>query len=431
MPWQPSRRTVLGALAGALALPLSARGEATARHLVIVLADGGWDPTFALDPKPDNPAVHGPYLDLNLGDPDDREVTETIAGIPLATNAVKRPMVRTLFEAWGDRTTVVNGLWVGALNHPQGLRRVLTGAPAEGAPDLVTISGVTHGAVLPVGAVDLSGSGRFGVHAASTLRAGAGGQLRGLLDPAIRYDLPADSGATRPGFTPTEADRADLHAWLHQRAAAHADRLGPATGAAARLRDWEEAFGRAADLRAGGPELAAALGTGDRPSLLQRVDFAVDLLASGVSHSVVLGSNLHWDTHANSPIQHGSWNTLCTGLLRLMNSLDAAGLVDDTVVVVLSEMGRTPLRNPDNGTDHWPTTSAILLGAGVSRGRVCGGTDAALRALPIDLQSGELDQTGTVLRYDHLAAGILELVGVDHSQWLPGVIPFHGAAAGW
>jgi hypothetical protein len=37
----------------------------------------------------------------------------------------------------------------------------------------------------------------------------------------------------------------------------------------------------------------------------------------------------------------------------------------ETLMLVLSEMGRTPSSLPTLGKDHWPVTSAMLLGAGV------------------------------------------------------------------
>jgi uncharacterized protein (DUF1501 family) len=93
------------------------------------------------------------------------------------------------------------------------------------------------------------------------------------------------------------------------------------------------------------------------------------------------------------------------------------------LVVVLSEMGRTPKLNNESGKDHWPVTSALLLGAGVRGGRVIGATGDQLEARSIDLQSGALADAGKQLQASNIVAGVLESVGVSPESYLPGVEP--------
>lgn len=60
----------------------------------------------------------------------------------------------------------------------------------------------------------------------------------------------------------------------------------------------------------------------------------------------------------------------------LMQDLRERGLLDDTVVFVMTEFGRTPRLNARMGRDHWPRVNvAWLAGAGVKRGAVIGATD--------------------------------------------------------
>jgi arylsulfatase A-like enzyme len=66
------------------------------------------------------------------------------------------------------------------------------------------------------------------------------------------------------------------------------------------------------------------------------------------------------------------------GFAGLITDLDERGLLDDTLVVVLSEHGRTPKITPGRGggRDHWAQAySALFAGGGVARGRVVGKTD--------------------------------------------------------
>jgi arylsulfatase A-like enzyme len=63
----------------------------------------------------------------------------------------------------------------------------------------------------------------------------------------------------------------------------------------------------------------------------------------------------------------------------LITDLDQRGLLDETLVLVLSEHGRTPKLNNAKGAgrDHWSQAYTVLLaGGGVARGKVVGKTDA-------------------------------------------------------
>jgi hypothetical protein len=87
-----------------------------------------------------------------------------------------------------------------------------------------------------------------------------------------------------------------------------------------------------------------------------------------------------WDTHwEHYPRMK---KELCPGFDRalygLLTDLDDRGLLDETLVVCISEHGRTPkIQNVSGGgRDHWSRAySAILAGGGIARGRVVGKTD--------------------------------------------------------
>jgi hypothetical protein len=418
-----TRRSLLAAAAALAAAGVTPRAlsrgrSAGARHLVLVTAYGGWDGSYTIDPKP-REQVDGPWLDEDRTDPADVEYTETIRGLPLQLNDARRPNVRALFERWGASTLVLNGVHTGSIAHESCRVRMLTGTLSGAAADLAAISASAR-ADVPVPYMDLGGVGLVGDLAALSGRAGRSNQLGQLLDR--RRAVPRPDGLRYPLFHADDAEAADIDAFL-----ASAWGRQPAWGhGARRVADGPAARARAATLLADGATFADGLARAATATLRQQADLAVELLTSGLASSVSLDSGLLWDTHADNAQQHAAWNDLAGGLDHLFSALDAAALLEDTVVLVLSDMNRTPRRNADDGKDHWPVTSALVLGAGVAGGRVLGATDARSDAMPVDLTSGLPDPAGVVPRYDHLAAGVLRLVGVDPEPWLPGVTPLGG-----
>ncbi|MEQ1507711.1 MAG: DUF1501 domain-containing protein, partial [Myxococcota bacterium] len=377
-----------------------ARAATPPVKLVVVLANGGWDPTFTIDPKPAL-VDGGPYPDLNPDDPLDVEEIIRYGEIDVSTNARRRPSVTRYFDTWGDRTAVVNGLWVGSLSHWQAMVQVLTGTPSEQSPDVAAIAGFELAGDERLAAIDLGGVARFGRLAPYCARTGVRGQLNQLLAP---------HGVVSPDpWSPTDADRDAIRGYLDARAPAAG--LDPRVFEA--LAERSRALDRAALLRSRGASLADQLPDGERLAFADDVPFIVSLLANDLCQAVVTSTEFTWDTHADASRQHGYWNGAFGGLAQLCAGLEAAGQLDSTLIVVLSEIGRSPRRNPAGGTDHWTFTSAVVVGAGVAGGRRVGGTD------------GEL-LTAAPVAYDAFAAGILDAVGVDAGAWLPGVTPFRG-----
>lgn len=89
-------------------------------------------------------------------------------------------------------------------------------------------------------------------------------------------------------------------------------------------------------------------------------------------------------------------------------------------MVVLSEMGRTPLKNGGDGRDHWPYTSALLLGAGVRGDQVVSGFDDGYFGAGYDAATGAPGEAP--LSTEHLGATLLALADVDPAEHLPAEI---------
>lgn len=85
-----------------------------------------------------------------------------------------------------------------------------------------------------------------------------------------------------------------------------------------------------------------------------------------------------WDMHDN--IVRGFQNSMPAfdqAFARLIQDLEERGLLDETLVMVSSEFGRTPKINGTAGRDHWPKVfSVALAGGGVKKGFVYGSSNA-------------------------------------------------------
>ena len=96
----------------------------------------------------------------------------------------------------------------------------------------------------------------------------------------------------------------------------------------------------------------------------------------------------------------------------VMDEAERQGIADKVIVLVGSEFGRTPYYNEDLGKDHWPITSMMLMGPGITGGRVIGGTDDEFLARTVDPVTLALDPSGVHITPAHINAALRELAGI-------------------
>ncbi len=118
------------------------------------------------------------------------------------------------------------------------------------------------------------------------------------------------------------------------------------------------------------------------------------LLEAGVTFVQVSHSN--YDTHNENFTFHlEQMGEFDQGFSNLIADLAARGLLEHTLVVVLSEFGRTPTINHLYGRDHWDAAWSVALGgAGLKRGTVVGKTnDKGTEVIDRPVHSGHLFHT--------------------------------------
>ena len=167
---------------------------------------------------------------------------------------------------------------------------------------------------------------------------------------------------------------------------------------------------KALDIKQESPELRDRYG---RHLFGQSALMARRLVEAGVRYVTVhydCPNGYGWDSHLNNKeIEGYLLPSLDQTLSALLTDLHERGLLDETLVVCLGEMGRTPKMNGGGGRDHWSTLfPALIAGAGIRGGTVHGQTDkdAAFAVTPPHSPQD-------------LAATIYHALGIDHEMRLP------------
>lgn len=107
-----------------------------------------------------------------------------------------------------------------------------------------------------------------------------------------------------------------------------------------------------------------------------------------------------WDTHSENfqALRTELLPMLDQSLSALLSDLEQRGQLDQTLVAMFGEFGRTPKINANAGRDHWgECSSALLAGGGVQGGRVLGASDRHA-AYPVSDPVDPTDLQATIYR---------------------------------
>lgn len=108
----------------------------------------------------------------------------------------------------------------------------------------------------------------------------------------------------------------------------------------------------------------------------------------------------HWDTHGNNfnRLKDTMLPTFDRSASALLEDLHQRGRLDDTLVVMMGDFGRTPKINGGAGRDHYPFCfSVALAGAGIRGGQVYGSSDK-IGAYPHTLACGPESLHATIFQ---------------------------------
>ncbi len=398
-------------LPGLLAARGVSAGTATsgrARSVIVILLSGGLGQHDSFDMKPEAPeGIRGEFKPIDSAVPGIR-MCEHLPG--LAARAGRLAIVRSMAHPEGNHLLAVHRVLTGQVSSPRGASDLDRVASRDDFPCYAAVvdylrrrhDGVPNGVALPIRLVEgpLTWPGQD---------AGFLGprhdpwQLR--LDPS-RPDAADDSLALPPGLSPERLHR--RHHLLEQAALPSIDDAFSDQQDAAIALLSSGKIGQALALDREDPRLIDRYG---RHSFGQSLLLARRLVEAGVPIvQASMGIVQTWDTHvANFPrLRDNLMPPLDKAVSALLDDLATRGLLDETLVVMLGEFGRTPRIHPLTpgevpGRDHWPKVfCAVFAGAGVVGGQVIGKSDR-LGAYPLSRPFGPPD----------LAATIYHALGVD------------------
>ncbi|MCB9684595.1 MAG: DUF1501 domain-containing protein [Alphaproteobacteria bacterium] len=370
------------------------------RKFLFVLAKGGWDVTRVFAP------VFAPTVTRDAGDEPAR------AGNLVYVANRQRPNVDRFLDTMRDRVSTIDGLLVRSVNHRTCRRLWLSNSTDPGAVDWPTRIGA-------------DAADRYAVpHIVSGDKALAGDDawLTGLVGVRDEVSDLLDGAAIAKADVPTALPPAAVESLVDAYAQAAVRRVHARSDEEERLlRGWRESQERLIDFQRRG----SALDLSSEGDLTGRISQVGAYLGSGLCRCASMILPYFYDTHYDDPTQSRTLDntfaamTLIDRMLRTTPGTNAPTLADETVVVVYSEMGRTPYVTVADGREHWMFTSCITWGPGVRGGRQFGGYDDDLVGLGVDLASGETDPShGVQLTPDVVGSTLLRLAGMDPASAL-------------
>lgn len=371
-------------------------------YYVVFNASGGWDTTYLMDPKGIN--------DINRLYKEGDILTKGSHKYAPIKKHIKEGMANEDFYAeFGDELLTLNGLDYSVNNHSPGARYMATGKLDSLAyPTFAALVAACRGSTCPLSFLT------FGNYSAT-------GNLVAMSRvpylPSLQKIGNADGveGNDRAPYHDKFAlDRIEQALREEHEAVAAQPRLPRA------MRGENMLYAAQVNSKALGRVTQYIPKNSPKERLSQQAEIALASFKAGVCVSANLDIG-QFDSHQNNdPDQMRLIPEFLAGIAYLIRRAGELKIREQLVVIIQSEMGRTPTYNNGNGKDHWSIGSAMFLGRGIKGNRVIGATDEKQFAVPLDPQSLKLgkdqDKDKAIrVRPEHVHQALRELAGIaDH-----------------
>ena len=417
-------RSLLAPAVGAVSgfhLPLANAANYDGKLFIFVQADGGWDPTSFCDPKTNTP---GEKVINHWAETGEIRQAGNLVYANFANN-------EAFFEKHYDRMLVINGVDAQTNSHTAGIVHNWSGRVSEGYPSMTALLAAHHAPDLSLAYLSFGG---FSDTASLTT-------FTRMNNPDLIRNI----------ATPNLNQWDDPHRYLHL---ADWERFKTFRAAnIARLAEAPHLLPRAARNRrlyraallpeaTEGLKAYAAL-IPPEDELEQPEEFAVgartyesdlrsqaQLAVLAFKARVAVSADLHlggFDTHANHDPEH-NWllGNLTDSVDYLWEYAETHGVADRLVVVMGSDFGRTNHYNVDEGKDHWPIGSFVVMEKNQPwTNRMVGETDALHFAHKIHPRTLRRDDTnGTIIHPKHIHKALRRYFGIENSLGAQR-FPFH------
>jgi hypothetical protein len=387
-----------------LQYPLMSRAEAASEpydgpYYVVFNASGGWDTTYLMDPKGTN-GINRLYQEGDILTRGAHKYAPTARHIRSGLSN------EDFYTQFGNDLLVLNGLDYAVNNHSPGARYMATGKLDSMAyPTFAALVAACQGPSCPLAFLT------FGNYSAT-------GNLVAMSRvpylPSLRNLANADhvAGNERSPFHDRFAlDRIERALEVQVESRTAQPRL-PRAEHAENMLYAAQVNSRA--LARVTPHIPRDI---PRERLSQQADIALASFKAGVCVSANLSIG-QFDSHANNdPDQMRLIPEFLAGIRYMMRRAEDLQIRDRLVIIVQSEMGRTPNYNGGNGKDHWSIGSIMFLGRGIRGNRVLGATDERQFHVPINPRTLAIDrQNGIRVRPEHIHTALREFAGIaDHA----------------
>lgn len=376
---------------------------------VVFNAQGGWDTTYLMDPK----GVHERnrlYKEGDILTKGAHKFAPTKAHIEAGMSNEE------FFGEFGSDLLTLNGLDYSVNNHEPGSRYMATGKLDSLAyPTFAALVAACKGPTCPLGFLTFGGYSNTG----NLIPMSRVPYANSLLKLANADGIGGEKN--RPYHDEFVVDRIE-RALKEQAEGRISDKLLPRLDRAQSMlyagQLNSKSLGRVV------PWIPATLA---KDNLSRCADIALASFKAGVGVSANLTHGTY-DSHANNDRdQMLRIPELLAGIAYLIRRAEELKIRDKLVVIVQSEMGRTPTYNKQDGKDHWSVGSIMFIGPGIKGNRVIGATDEQQFHVPLDPQSLATDKDkGIRVRPEHVHTALRQFAGIadhPHSKKFPFVIP--------
>jgi hypothetical protein len=381
-------------LADTLGLRASPAASSDPKAVILFWLSGGPSQIDTWDPKPNAPAeIRGPY----------RTIHTRVPGIHVCEHLPLQAQIM-------DRLTILRGVDCSASDHtPITMqagnplaRRSNDGRDGGGYPAMGAVAARFRGAnasgmpafvgLAPSWRADVWGAGHMGPSYEPVNGLELPGRL--AMPPGVSVDRLQDRVELRRQFDrlQRELDAGDNMARMDRHGEMALDIV-----ASRRIQDAFAVDREPEHLR----DMYGRCSVGEKALLARR------LVEAGTTFVLVSGRWGYFDHHGDDVppwggIQRGLTPILPTidrALFALVTDLEARGLLDSTLILMLGEFGRAPVLSPDHGRGHWTNVMSMLVaGGGYRHGQTIGATDHRGGEIK-ERRVGPADLAATVFRH--------------------------------